>query len=348
MFTIPNGIGVTIDSRISIGRIVGDDHIANFRKFIGQKEKLHVTISGKRSEDKRIVHVRVDSTRLMTYRPDELGGSIECQSCGIRANIVLLETDSRPNSNTPPHFNFYYFTGDLSIEKPFVNAERKDFILMTSDHIYPRSRGGSDTDITNRQCLCLRCNSKKGNHFVENAKDILVNDLQDPVRQSKYHIIDRNIDIDPSMSNDINNIDPNMVGLVLEYIAIASSIGQFTCYQVTKKGKPNPIKLYSYFNMKNKGNNIDLYKDDNGDIIVRPTNKLLDSNRRMQYFLGNKLMVESDCSVPGIETGYTITQKAIDIMIKFSNDINQSLQAELHGVIYNTVERPKGNLADVF
>jgi 5-methylcytosine-specific restriction endonuclease McrA len=34
-------------------------------------------------------------------------------------------------------------------------------ILITSDHIIPSSKCGLD-DITNRQVLCMYCNSKKG------------------------------------------------------------------------------------------------------------------------------------------------------------------------------------------
>lgn len=33
---------------------------------------------------------------------------------------------------------------------------------MTADHIVPRSKGGTD-DMTNLRCLCLSCNSSKGN-----------------------------------------------------------------------------------------------------------------------------------------------------------------------------------------
>lgn len=36
---------------------------------------------------------------------------------------------------------------------------------LTADHITPLSRGG-DMSLSNGQCLCLRCNSSKGNRGV--------------------------------------------------------------------------------------------------------------------------------------------------------------------------------------
>lgn len=35
-------------------------------------------------------------------------------------------------------------------------------VLMTRDHIIPRSRGGSE-GLENMQTMCTKCNSKKGN-----------------------------------------------------------------------------------------------------------------------------------------------------------------------------------------
>ena len=50
-----------------------------------------------------------------------------------------------------------------------------DYLLLEADHIRSVKRGGSGNDIDNLQCLCWRCNRKKGgnktNHEVESVID---------------------------------------------------------------------------------------------------------------------------------------------------------------------------------
>lgn len=42
-----------------------------------------------------------------------------------------------------------------------IDLYTKDFVLMTVDHIHPRSKGGSD-ELYNKQPMCEPCNTKKG------------------------------------------------------------------------------------------------------------------------------------------------------------------------------------------
>ena len=37
-------------------------------------------------------------------------------------------------------------------------------VLMTKDHILPKSKGGKD-EIDNYQTMCIRCNEAKGNNL---------------------------------------------------------------------------------------------------------------------------------------------------------------------------------------
>ena len=67
-----------------------------------------------------------------------------CRHCGIKATHWGLDHDK-------------YWKGHLNL---YATDESGEEVLMTSDHIIPKSKGGSD-DVSNRQCLCLRCNQKK-------------------------------------------------------------------------------------------------------------------------------------------------------------------------------------------
>lgn len=56
------------------------------------------------------------------------------------------------------HFNLYAVQG-------------RRLVLMTKDHIVPRSKGGTD-DLTNLQTLCTNCNNRKGD------KDLTIEELR--------------------------------------------------------------------------------------------------------------------------------------------------------------------------
>ncbi len=44
-----------------------------------------------------------------------------------------------------------------------VDVFTSNNIMMTVDHIIPKSKGGAVDDINNMQVLCTKCNSKKSN-----------------------------------------------------------------------------------------------------------------------------------------------------------------------------------------
>ena len=118
-------------------------------------------------ENKRVRYggfsVRVGSTRLQT-----MGRSQKCVSCGREGVVFRLERTRRwkgcekrernPEYRTTPHFNLYAIEY-IPIKRGSSRKQRK-YILMTRDHIYPRSRGGPDS-IENSQTMCERCNSRK-------------------------------------------------------------------------------------------------------------------------------------------------------------------------------------------
>jgi 5-methylcytosine-specific restriction endonuclease McrA len=78
-------------------------------------------------------------------RLDTLLHNNTCTKCGLRGTLWTLEYDN----NYPKHFNLYAQT-------------KKGEILMTIDHIIPKSKGGPH-QLDNLQTLCFPCNLKKGN-----------------------------------------------------------------------------------------------------------------------------------------------------------------------------------------
>lgn len=84
------------------------------------------------------------STRMKTY----LKGVV-CVRCGLKGKYFM----KTKYSNQPrPHLNLYAID------------ERGREVLMTSDHILPKSKGGGSS-LGNRQPMCAECNTEKGNQI---------------------------------------------------------------------------------------------------------------------------------------------------------------------------------------
>lgn len=74
-----------------------------------------------------------------------------CINCGLIGSYFALE---RSFMDTRYHLNLYA-----------VNSEGKE-VLMTKDHILPKSKGGKDS-IDNYQTMCCKCNKEKGNNVEQ-------------------------------------------------------------------------------------------------------------------------------------------------------------------------------------
>ena len=90
--------------------------------------------------------VYMDSLRYHTF----LNSGVICVGCGLKATFFGLET-TQDNLEASDHFHFNLY----GIDKD------EDEVLFTKDHIFPKSRGGSN-HISNLQTMCAVCNTKKG------------------------------------------------------------------------------------------------------------------------------------------------------------------------------------------
>jgi hypothetical protein len=82
---------------------------------------------------------------------------MSCVKCGILGRYFWLETAGYGKNSiyAKPHFNLY------GIDK---NGKERQ---LTKDHIVSRSKGGKDS-LENYQCLCKKCNERKGS--MDNEK----------------------------------------------------------------------------------------------------------------------------------------------------------------------------------
>jgi len=85
--------------------------------------------------------------RMTSPRYHCFAASLKCCACGLEGLFFALE---RNLTSVLWHFNLYGYNS--------LGEE----ILLTKDHIRPRSRGGVDHQ-SNYRTMCLPCNQVKGN-----------------------------------------------------------------------------------------------------------------------------------------------------------------------------------------
>ena len=109
-------------------------------------EKLPLTII-EDTYNKKQSKIEIEGYKVKTKDDRYLNfitNGFRCAKCGIKGKYVKLECNSRLGN----HFNVYG-----------IDKEGNE-ILLTKDHIYPKSKGGLN-NIKNYQVLCERCNHNK-------------------------------------------------------------------------------------------------------------------------------------------------------------------------------------------
>jgi 5-methylcytosine-specific restriction endonuclease McrA len=110
-------------------------------RLVGKEERMPYVVGDV------LYQVNLRSARLFCLKRSQV-----CVRCGRVGTVMSLDR-FRSNSKIPSaHFNLY------SKEEDDMGTK---YVLMTKDHIIPRSRGGKNHD-SNLQTMCTRCNCKKG------------------------------------------------------------------------------------------------------------------------------------------------------------------------------------------
>lgn len=89
--------------------------------------------------------VNVKSQRLFCFKDK----GIKCTCCGIEGAYFVKEKTAGVDELY--HFNLYALD------------ENGEEVLMTKDHIVPKSKGGKN-HIDNYQTMCVECNERKANN----------------------------------------------------------------------------------------------------------------------------------------------------------------------------------------
>mgnify|MGYP001610860199 CR=1 FL=1 len=73
--------------------------------------------------------------------------SLACEKCGLTGNVMRLEYNDTDKNRTPDraHFNLYCV------------REGQEDVMLTKDHILPKSKDGKDT-LRNLRNYCAPCN----------------------------------------------------------------------------------------------------------------------------------------------------------------------------------------------
>lgn len=100
------------------------------------------------SNKKQFVMIRGDMVKGNSHRYQTFfTKGLKCACCGIEGKYFGKE---KTFGSMRYHMNLYA-----------INEDGEE-VLMTKDHIIPRSKGGKD-DISNYQTMCVKCNRAKGN-----------------------------------------------------------------------------------------------------------------------------------------------------------------------------------------
>ena len=130
----------------------GNNHLIHLAEFSVEDVLPYREEKKGRTKD-YTVNGKTYSVKMASQRYQIFAKSIVCSCCGLVGNRMVLDISHYDfERNGRPHFNLYAeWDGCL--------------VLMTKDHIIPRSKGGKNI-LENYQTMCCLCNSAKSDHDV--------------------------------------------------------------------------------------------------------------------------------------------------------------------------------------
>ena len=134
-----NWIGKRTNGCRHLAQFEPDEILARRRPWEDETREVFFSADGRR------LKVRMNSIRYHLFARERV-----CACCGRIGTVMMLDVHGCYYSRA--HFNLYAVQGNK-------------LILMTRDHIIPRSKGGTD-NLDNLQTLCTKCNNKKGDKPV--------------------------------------------------------------------------------------------------------------------------------------------------------------------------------------
>lgn len=121
------------------------------RKGIYAPEEVFSHLGAKEAVDFDGDTIRMGSPRYILFNTNLI--CVVCDLVGIffaKERAIYLD---RPSGRYCPTTNHYHFN-------LYGLNDRGDEVMLTKDHIHPKSQGGSE-DQSNFQTMCARCNGRK-------------------------------------------------------------------------------------------------------------------------------------------------------------------------------------------
>jgi hypothetical protein len=150
-------------TRVYLGRYGIEKVLPYLTRLGGEQDKEYI-------EDGNIFSVKMHSARYKMFLEN-----ISCVRCGVVGEFFQLERMTDGVSHRA-HFNLYG-----------INPITKEELMMTKDHIIPRSKGSKD-NLSNYQTMCSSCNGEKGNN-LESTLDYHIQKYTDWVSPNEKWIV---------------------------------------------------------------------------------------------------------------------------------------------------------------